>query len=154
MVAALLAEEILGVDQTTAAGQTEAGELSFALWGVFDSELLPENLAGLSTSSPDQLDGAKTDLANAQQEVTTNIGDTSNYLSTFSNVTIYSEVNPATGNTALVGKDGQGTGGPQEFIVVNMPEPSSAAILGLDLLGVGGLLLFARRRWARSTRSS
>jgi hypothetical protein len=37
------------------------------------------------------------------------------------------------------------TAQPQEFITVNMAEPPSPALLGMDLLGLAGLILIARR---------
>jgi hypothetical protein len=152
MVTAYLAEELLAINQSTTTGQTTAGELSFALWGVFDPTLLTAaNPAGLTTGTGGQLAAAENYLTSAESAVNTAITKQglNNYLSTFSNVTIYS----ATINNG-VPAESENSSRPQEFIVVNMAEPPSPALLGLDLLGAAGLLLFARRRWVGRTSPS
>lgn len=141
MVAATLAEEILNTtDETT------KGYLSFALWEIFDAT---DASAALDSYDPTLYDQGKAQyyLGLAQAAVTNGITSEglSTYLSSFSNVTIYSAVD-SNGNVLTTKTR------PQEFIVVSMPEPSSLALLGLDLLAVVGLVLLVRRRLASSAK--
>jgi hypothetical protein len=131
--AAYLAIQLLGTDQSTQAGQTIAGELSFAMWALFDP-------AAYNNISGSVLTAAKADLVTAIQ----NHG----LLSSYTNVSLYS-YDAAAG--LPVGCGGTCGTPPQEFIVVKMPEPPSFAILAVDLLGVIGLVAFFRWR-RRSTR--
>lgn len=151
-VAAYLAEELLTADAVNPGDQTTVGELSFALWGVFDPTLLTAgNPAGLTgTVSSGQLGAAITYLTNAENAVNTAISNEgqSTYLSTFSNVDIYSAT------TNKTSAEVENPTRPQEFIVVNMPEPSAPSLILIDLLGVAGLVFFARRWRTRSASRS
>ena len=141
MVVAYLAEEILGTTD-----ETLRGELSFALWEVFDPAAA-SGLTSVQQNGGGGYEGAGKYLLDAQKAVQANVNTQglSQYLSTFSNITIYSAT--TNGTTA----EAAGTAGPpQEFIVVNMPEPELIAMLGLDLLGMSALVLFLRRRSART----
>jgi hypothetical protein len=134
--AAVLAQELMAQNQSTTAGQTAAGELSFAMWGLFDS-------AAFNSISGSNLTNAKNDLKSAASYVTTN----NLTASSFSNVTLYSYNG---GGTTCNG--GTCPPPPQEFVVVNMPEPSTIALFALDLSAVAGLFVFIRRRAARAAR--
>ena len=133
MTAAVLAEGILGTSD-----QTLRGELSFALWGVFDPTMLSTNSAHLTTA---QLNAATGYLASAHATVLSGIsGGLDAYLSTFSNVTIYSATQ--NGSTPIP----LGTRRPQEFIAVSLPEPAESVLLLVDLLAVVSLVCFVRRK--------
>jgi LPXTG-motif cell wall-anchored protein len=143
--AALLSIDILG----SGAGSVAQQDYSFALWGLFD----PTDAFGQLTSYGDTTarNTAITDLNTAISDVTNPLAringvSLSTYLSNW-DVTIYSYDTGATG---------AGCGGPcpvpQEFITAvdppttGMAEPPAPALLGLDLLGIAGLILMARRR--------
>lgn len=116
---------------------TARGELSFAIWGVFDTNLLGNsNPASLSSanlnSARGYLSSAHTIVANAS--VGNVFGATVDLSELpFASLLIYTP-------TPLWAS--------QEFLGVSMPEPSSIAILALDLLGLAMLVRFVRRREA------
>src|SRR5262249_12712363 len=120
-------------------GDTAAQEiLSFALWGVFDPQLLQSATNPYGSMSQQNLNTARADLAQAL-----GVGE---YYAALGNggvqfqndfgvdVEIYSAVGGSPANTSS----------PQEFLTVTpasthsvpMPEPSSWATLGFDLSGV------------------
>jgi len=136
MTAAVLAEDILSTTN-----ETTRGELSFALWSIFD----PASLLNLN---PTQVADAQGDLSTAQSQVTAGIKNNglSAYLSTFSNVTIYSATSNGTTPIAL------GTTRPQEFMTVSMVEPPELALLAFDLLAVASLVCFIRRKQRRASQ--
>jgi hypothetical protein len=137
-VAAVLAIDIL----QAVTGSQAHEDLSYALWELFDPSQASAQLSGYPTDAANAV--TYLDAAVAYVE-TNNIAP-----SAYSNVTIYS-YDPEYGTSC-----GGGTcpPPPQEFITVNMPEPSSPGLLGLDLLGVAGLVLFVRRRSAGSANLS
>ncbi|HKQ86505.1 MAG TPA: PEP-CTERM sorting domain-containing protein [Candidatus Acidoferrales bacterium] len=122
-VAADLATEIMNATP----GSAYAQELSYALWGLFDpnafsSTYLNSTQAGIAM-------GYMMDAVNSNPT-----------LSQYSNVTIYS-YDPAYGTSCAAGTTCPPP--PQEFLVVNTPEPSTILMLAL---GLGGLLMLWRRR--------
>jgi len=138
---------VLAVDIVTSSGEAQE-DYSFALWDLFD----PPNAV-------DQLDAYKdyTDATNA-------MNDLNSAVSYAFNAAIASQVQADVNAVTIYTYDasaGAPTGAcsptcppPQEFLTVSMPEPASPALLGLDLLGVAGLILFARRRLARAATST
>ena len=122
-VAAVLATEILQAQKL--GDVTAQGDLSFALWGLFDTAA-GGPLSGSWVQGND-LTNAKNDLA-AARTLVTNQGLTP---SSFSNVNIFSPTPQ---------------GASQEYIVVTMPEPGSPALLFIYLTGVLALFFVFRRR--------
>lgn len=119
-VAAYLATQIMQAQQQ--GNVTAQGDLSFALWGLFDN-LAGGPLSGSWVTGTD-LTNAINDLNAAKSYVSTNSLTPANY----ANVTIYSPT-PKSAS--------------QEYIVVNTPEPSTLLMLAL---GIGGLLMLWRRQ--------
>ena len=129
-IAAYLAVEILETNQSSpsssepgVSGAEAAGDLSYALWALFDPAVfldqtggtctLPNGIGCLSTSNPNDLGMAEQDLTNAYNAVN-NILTPTNFDSMMGvqSVTIYS--------STIVGG-----GAAAEFIAVSMVEPSS-----------------------------
>jgi len=149
-VAAVLAVEIL--QNTAPADATTEIELSYAMWALFDPTGIPSDPGALAwlaaegyPSGSSFYSAVTTDLANAVQYAATNSAQVQADVNA---VTIYSydptlAANP-NGPTCSGGTCPHSP--PQEFIAVNMVEPPSTALLGLDLLAVAGLALFVRRR--------
>ena len=139
-VVAYLAMELMQVDQSTTSGQTEAGELSYAIWDVFDPNadmtaplpLTSSELAAIGNPADGYTSGF---LYDAEQAVT-GLGLTPvNFAAqTGWDVTIYTP----TSNQNFT----------QEFITATdpVPEPPGPALLGVYLVGLPGLFLFFRRR--------
>jgi hypothetical protein len=129
-VAAYLALEILNTDQSTMPGQVTAGQLSFAMWAVFDPASDPNGpLSGNFVTGSD-LAAAQNDLSAAQAAVSAPGFSLGNY-----NVNIFtsSPLNAA-----------------QEFITVTAPEASTPILMAADVLGLLLLVGFFRKRAARS----
>jgi hypothetical protein len=125
MTLGFLAEQLVAVNQSTSAGATQAGELSFAIWAVYDP-------AALNSISGADLAGAQADLTEAQAAI---LLPGHNSPKDYANVTVY---------TAAP------TGASQEFLVVDpasVPEPGIAALLAVGFLGL--IVLAARRRRQR-----
>jgi hypothetical protein len=116
---------------------------SFAIWELFDDSRGvyggPANylsLLGTAYSANQVASDAATLLANAISAAQTAVA--SGNQSAFSNVSIFTAAcgtSPCTSSSR-----------PQEFIVVNMPEPSSPALLCLYMLGFVGLGFVFRKR--------
>lgn len=136
--AAVLAAELMSLPNP---GTVEGGEISYALWDIFDPTLLgapQDNPYGSLTSA--ELSTALGYLAGAESLVS-------------------AATNKATGlvNLNAISIDGNAIEGltiytpsplsaSQEFLHVSMSESPYPAVLGLDLLGVVGLILVFKRR--------
>jgi hypothetical protein len=132
-VAAVLAVDILNANSPAMTQQQE--DLSFSMWELFDYS---DASAALNGDPMDQANALS--LLNAAVAYTFNSANAAEVQDIVKSTTVYSYDTGATGSC-----NGPCTA-PQEFIAVNMVEPASPALLGLDLLAVGGLILFARRR--------
>jgi hypothetical protein len=121
-------------------------DLSYAIWDVFD----PGASTGIDANASTLAANAASLAANYLSQAGTVAGALA--LDNISAVTIYT-ANPD-GPGAVNQQTCPGCGTPQEFVTVSMPEPSSPLLLGLDLLGVAGLIIFARRRLSRSLGSN
>jgi hypothetical protein len=153
-VAAVLAVDILNLNNAaqTPQIQLQQEEYSFAMWALFDPNgtmLDPGALAWLNSNGYPSTTSSfyqqvVTDLNAAVTEVKTS-PNSATVTADVNAVTIYS-YDPAKG----VSNCGGCSGPPQEFIAVNMAEPSSPALLGFDLLSVAGLVFLVRRRFAGS----
>jgi len=116
-----------------------AGDISFALWDVFDPTLLNSVSSPYGSISPQDLAYAKQYLAGAEALVagatngngTVNLSAISIDGHTIEGMTIYTP---------------SPVGASQEFLQVQMAEPSYPLVLGVDLLAVFGLIAVFRRR--------
>jgi len=143
--AAVLAAQLMALGNYDS---EEAGDLSYAIWGIFDPSLLTSNPASgegaLSKSGyvvpgidGGDLGAAEYYLSQAQSIVNANAlahGGTVD-LSLLPELTIYTPV---------------GSPDSQEFLGVSMAEPSYLSTLVFDLLGVGVLFVAFRRRLSRT----
>jgi hypothetical protein len=127
---AMLAIDIMASYQND---PSKAGQLSYALWGVFAPTLLNSNTLGLTTGDFEAAKLLRTNALSAAAGA-----DVNNY----ANVTIY---------TPWVNGQPDTAPRPQEMVVVSMPEASSVAIFGVDLLALAGLVFFVRRRAAKTS---
>jgi len=148
MTAAILSAELLAINNPST---QQAEDLSFAIWDVFD----PGASSGLSAGDQANITGAggylptaealaASDLAAAHGNIAAALA-----LDNIANVEIYT-ANPKSGGAVTYCPNGPGgCSAPQEFLVINMAEPPSPALLAVDLLAVLGLVLFVRRRMVR-----
>ncbi len=145
-VISYLAVELMQVDQSTSAGQEAAGEMSYAIWDVFDPTADMSTPTPLTDSELQQI-GNPFDSAHytpgygyligAEQAVHTLGLTPTNFSAQMGyNVTIYTP----TPDQSLT----------QEFLSVSAPEPSAPALLGVYLSSLVGLILVFRRRVVRS----
>jgi hypothetical protein len=145
-VAAVLAAELMSLQNIdTPSEDTEtAGELSYAIWSLFDTNVLssvnPDGSVntGFGTLTSTEVSAAQTDIASALALVTgattggvTDLSKISIGGQSIESLTVYT-ANPASAS--------------QEFLMVSMPEPSYPAVLAVDLLAVIGLIAVFRRR--------
>lgn len=138
--AAVLAAELMSLPNIgTGSEDTEAaGEYSYALWAVFDINLLTSTSTGYGTLTGAELSAAQADLAAAQAMVA---AATTNGQVDLTKISING--NSINGLTVYTPTPG---GASQEFLQVSMPEPSYPAVLAVDLLAVLGLIVVLRRR--------
>jgi len=148
--AAVLAAELQMLPNVgTPAEDTEkAGELSYAIWSVFDEPLFASlNTTGntdigsgsLTTGPYSEVAAVDAYILSAQGLVagatngagTTTLADIVINGQSISGLTVYTPVP---------------LGASQEFLQVQMPEPGFPLMLGLDLLGAAGVILAFRRR--------
>jgi hypothetical protein len=141
-VAAYLAVEILETNQSTSAGQEAAGDLSYALWGLFDPTVFTY------TGPANSCEGCigTTDLGYAEADLQAAVAAVKPGTLTATNFDSVMGVNSVNIYTYASCPAGDCPSQPQEFIAVSMPEPYSPTLLGLDLLGAAGLIFFVRRR--------
>jgi hypothetical protein len=134
------AAAILAVDILNSTGLAQ-DEYSYALWELTDPQAASSALPGGDQAA------VQSYLQTAVTEAESN--NPSSYLNG-DTVTFYSYDAPPNGMIPTCGGSPCASLPPQEFITVSTPEPSSPALLGLDFLGLSGLVLFARRRLAKS----
>jgi len=131
--AAVLAQQLMSLNNLASEA---AGELSYAIWGIFDTGLLTSNpVSGEGHLDATQLAMARqylTDARGVVDSVTNDLGVID--LNQLPNLTIYTPSAP------------NGLASSQEFLRVSMAEPSYPAVLAVDLLAVIGLMVIFRRR--------
>jgi hypothetical protein len=137
---AVLAAELMALPDTSSYSE-QLGEISYALWDVFDPTLLSsptgnDPFGTLTTTEVSDalgyLTGAQALVAHATTGGVVNLSAISINGSPIEDMTIYTP-SPASAS--------------QEFVTVTMPEPSSLAVLAVYLLfWAGSLLFFGRRR--------
>jgi hypothetical protein len=148
--------EILDTKQSAPGGAEAAGDLSYAMWGLFDPSVFTDQ-NGVTCSLPGgtgclsltDYDAAEADLQSAWTAVQNQGLTTTNFVGTVGNVesvTIYTYV-PGTSCGGATCPPG-----PQEFISVTTPEVSTPGLLAVDVLGFMALVGFLRKRMARSIR--
>jgi hypothetical protein len=148
---AVLAAELLAIpDDSVLADATALGEISYALWDVFDSGLLGPGGDPFGTLSGDEVTAAQAYLTNAEALVAgATTGSGPGLRVDLSSISING--NAIEGMTIYTPNP---TNASQEFISVTMPEPGTFPVLGVYLLfGAGGLLFLGRRRIFRTNRS-
>ena len=128
--AALLAEEIMTQDQSTQAGQYQAGVLSYALWGLFYTPLLTSYQVNC-TSNHSYGCLTSQELTDATNALSYAEGHAGSYLQ-YSNVNIFTP-EPNKGVS-------------QEYMTVSTPEPSAFAFLTVYLATLVGLFFLLKRR--------
>jgi hypothetical protein len=142
---AVLAAELMALPDTN--DQTiseELGEISYALWDVFDPTLLNSVNTGFGTLTGGELSAAQGYLAGAQALVA---GATSGGVVTLSKISINGS--PIEDMTIYTPDPRSAA---QEFVTVTMAEPPSLSVLIVYLLlGGGSLLFFGRRRIFETT---
>jgi hypothetical protein len=154
-VAAVLAAELMALGNTDA---TTQGELSYALWNVFDPTLLNSANTGYGTltttgtnastgQSGGQLGAAISDYNTALALVNA-AGGANADLSSISISSIGTKALNVGTITGLTIYAPSPLSASQEFlkVQVSMPEPSYPAILIIDLMAVAGLALVFRKR--------
>ncbi len=138
--AALLSIDILDV---TPMGEGAAID-SYAMWGLFDpyGNGNPSDLGAFGTLANA---GLTSDLSQAESilyQAASTVESEGAAALNGATATIYSFASCISSNCSAGSP-------PQEFIVVNTPEPSSIAILAADLLAVAAIAFFFRRRMVR-----
>jgi hypothetical protein len=134
-VTAVLAAELMSLPNLAS---DQAGEISFALWDVFDPTLLTSTSNPYGSITGAQLTAAQGYLAYAEALVA---GATKAGVVTLSDISI--------GGRAIEGMSiytPNPKSAAQEFLMVSMPEPSYPVVLAMDLLAMVGLIVVFRRR--------
>jgi hypothetical protein len=110
------------------------GEISYAIWGIFD----PGAITWLNGYSSTYATAAQGYINSAMAQTYTP--------GQFSNFVIYT---PVAGSATCSGGPCPNPR-PQEMLAIAMPEPSLAALLVVDLAALFGLVVLLRRRLARA----
>lgn len=134
----------------------QAGEISFALWDVFDPTLLNSTANPYGSITTGELNAALGYLHTAQAEVAAaTVGGVINLSAvvdplfagqSISGLTIYTP-DPRNASQEFLQVQLSSTGGGGS---VGMPEPSYPVILAVDLFAVVGVIALLRRRLARA----
>jgi hypothetical protein len=134
-IAAWLAEDLFSTSNTT----TETEDISYAIWLALD----PTDVTAYLTSYPDPgtLSAAQGWITTAQNAITTQDLTAAD----FANVLVYT---PVAGTAKNCNGGTCPTNSPQEFLVVDTPEPSSVLLLLLGLITIVGFGFAERRRVA------
>jgi hypothetical protein len=149
IAAAILVEQGLNSYQTD---PQAANDYSFALWGIFDPGLLYAYQTSTTCTINANAEGCLhgNDLTNAQSDLTAALNlATTTY-------TTGSAYESATGSTVEIYSAASANGTvatgtrPQEFITVQMSEAPPLGVLAADLMGIGVLCYFIRRRMVAS----
>jgi hypothetical protein len=143
--AAVLAAELMALPNDYSEA---AGDLSYAIWGVFDPTLL--------SSNPSSGEGSlsSTDLALAEQYLSAAqalVAGATNASGVVNLSSISIDGNPLEGLTIYTPLVPPGPNS-QEFLSVTVGEPPSPIVLGADLLALAGLILIGRRRMVSAGR--
>lgn len=135
--AAYLAQELM------TASPSAAGALQYAIWDVFEQGAVTSYLDTYYPSNESSLQGAALSLVGEAQLA---VSSPSFSESDLADVSIYTPTSAA----PMCGQGPCPSSPPQEFMTVSVssPEPAQFAILGIDLLGVGAIVVFFRRRRA------
>jgi hypothetical protein len=134
-VTAVLAAELMELPNLAT---DQAGEISFALWDVFDPTLLTSTSNPYGSITGAQLIAAQGYLTGAEALVA---GATSGGVITLNNISV--------GGRSIAGMSiytPSPKGAAQEFLMVSMPEPSYPLVFAGDLLAMVGLILVLKRR--------
>jgi len=148
--AAVLSAELLAVPNIGTPGENKetAGELSYAIWSVFDNSLYtnlnaPSHSTGYGSLTPAEVAAVDNYITQAQTLVA---GATAGGVTTLADISINGQ-----SIASLTAYSPNPLSTSQEFLTVSTvraDEPPSPILLGLDLLGLAGLVFFARRRWS------
>ncbi len=116
-----------------------AAAIQYAIWQIFD----PNGNGGSDPGVIAYLNGRDPSLENAVLGYITQAGMQTYTPGEYANVTVYSYDAAANPKGPSCGGSACPTAPPQEFLVVNTPEPSTILLLAL---GLGGLLMLWRRK--------
>lgn len=118
----------------------EVDAIQAAIWNILDPADVASNTFGFTLPGGSTCTTTNSiDQAACWQKAATAAEGANTTMGEFSNVTIYSFASC----TTTVSSPCSTTNPPQEFMVVNTPEPSTLLMLAL---GIGGLLMFWRRQ--------
>jgi hypothetical protein len=134
-VTAVLAAELMALPNLAS---EPAGEISYALWDVFDPTLLTSTNTGYGTLTTAELTAAQGYLSSAQALVA---GATTGGVVNLNQISIGGH---AIEGLTIYTPDPKSAA--QEFLSVQVDEPPYPAVLAMDLVGMAGLIVVFRRR--------
>jgi hypothetical protein len=123
---AWLSQQLASIPANSPNAAYQQDLLSYSIWAVFE----PAAVNGWLTSP-----GSSPFLTSSAVTTELGIAAAAAPSGNYSNVTIYS---PVSGTQSCCGE-------PQEFVVVRTAEAPAAAVLGIEFLGLGAMLLLFRR---------